>query len=82
MVVNDIAAMSEVLEQVRTLGVRFAMDDFGTGHSSLNCLHRLPLDVLKIDRTFISGASRKSQYGAILHAIVELAFNLDMQVIC
>ena len=80
-VVNDIEEMAGILSQVKALGVRLAMDDFGTGHSSLNCLHRLPLDVLKIDRTFINSAASKSQHGAILHAIVELAFNLDMKVI-
>jgi len=82
MVMDDLEAMSHVLNRLKDLGVLLAMDDFGTGHSSLTCLHKFPLDVLKIDRSFINSAGRKERYyGAILHSIVELATNLDMSVI-
>ena len=82
MVMDDLDHMSEVLHQLKDLGVGLAMDDFGTGHSSLTCLHRFPLDVLKIDRSFINSAGRKERhYGAILHSVIELAGNLDMHVI-
>jgi len=82
MVMDDLEQMSEVLEKLKELGVGLAMDDFGTGHSSLTCLHRFPLDVLKIDRSFINSAGRKERhYGAILHSVIELAKNLDMKVI-
>jgi len=74
--------MSQVLNQLKELGVGLAMDDFGTGHSSLTCLHRFPLDVLKIDRSFINSVGRKERhYGAILHSVIALAENLDMAVI-
>ncbi len=82
MVMNDLEQMTEVLTHLKELGVGLAMDDFGTGHSSLTCLHKFPLDVLKIDRSFINSAGRKERYyGAILHSVIELAGNLDMTVI-
>jgi diguanylate cyclase (GGDEF)-like protein len=82
MVMDDLDEMSQVLTRLKDLGVGLAMDDFGTGHSSLTCLHRFPLDVLKIDRSFINSVGRKERhYGAILHSVIELAENLDMAVI-
>ncbi|MEO1236998.1 MAG: EAL domain-containing protein, partial [Planctomycetota bacterium] len=82
MVVNDVAEMGQKLAALRELGVRLALDDFGTGHSSLNVLQELPLDILKIDRTFIANAGDAvRRYGAIIATITELAQNLDMQVI-
>ena len=82
MVMDDLEHMAEVLNKLKELGVGLAMDDFGTGHSSLTCLHKFPLDVLKIDRSFINSAGRKERYyGAILYSVIELATNLDMTVI-
>lgn len=82
MVMDDLEEMSRVLGRLKDLGVGLAMDDFGTGHSSLTCLHKFPLDILKIDRSFINSVGRKERYyGAILHSVVELASNLDMAVI-
>ncbi len=82
MVMDDLDQMADVLNQLKELGVGLAMDDFGTGHSSLTCLHRFPLDVLKIDRSFINSVGRKERhYGAILYSIIELAKNLDMTVV-
>ncbi len=82
MVMDSVDEMADVLNRLKELGVQLAMDDFGTGHSSLTCLHRFPLDVLKIDRSFITSVGRKERhYGAILHSVIELAKNLDMQVI-
>lgn len=82
MVVNDVVEMGRKLSEIKELGVQLALDDFGTGHSSLNVLHELPLDTLKIDRTFIANAGDSvRRYGAIIATITELARNLDMQVI-
>lgn len=82
MVMNDVCEMAQKLYAIKRLGVRLALDDFGTGHSSLNVLHELPLDILKIDRTFIASAGDSvRRYGAIIATITELAKNLDMQVI-
>ena len=69
-----------VLEELKELGVQLHMDDFGTGYSSLSYLHRFPLDVLKIDRTFMSNLEADVEYTAVVHAIVTLAHNLNMKV--
>ena len=70
-----------ILTMLRTLGVGLHMDDFGTGYSSLNCLHSLPMDVLKIDRSFINNVSLRRDYAAVINAIVALAHNLNMRVV-
>ncbi len=57
------------------------MDDFGTGHSSLSFLHRVPMDILKIDRSFINRTGEGRKYEAIVETIVRLAHNLDMAVV-
>lgn len=70
-----------VLQALRGLGVHLLMDDFGTGYSSLSCLHRFPLNGIKVDRAFIRNVSERRDYVAVVHAIVSLARNLGMQVI-
>lgn len=57
------------------------MDDFGTGYSSLSYLHRFPIDVLKIDRSFIHNAAENSTNVAIIKTIIDLATNLKMATI-
>jgi EAL domain-containing protein (putative c-di-GMP-specific phosphodiesterase class I) len=68
------------LSQLRTLGVQIHIDDFGTGYSSLSYLQRLPVDTLKIDRTFISQLGRQAESQEIVSAIITLAHNLGMGV--
>lgn len=70
----------DVMNPLRVSGVGLYMDDFGTGHSSLSCLHRFPLDVLKIDQAFIKTMESNREYAAIVDAIVILAHNLNMKV--
>jgi diguanylate cyclase (GGDEF)-like protein len=67
------------LEALRALGVHLAIDDFGTGYSSLSYLERFPIDILKIDRTFVSSAH--AAVSPIARAIVELGRTLGLQVI-
>ncbi len=69
-----------VLNRVKAMGIRLSMDDFGTGMSSLTCLHRFPIDVLKIDRSFIKHLEKRTAYTAVVQAIVTLARNLGMSV--
>lgn len=70
-----------IMNRLRELGVRLSIDDFGTGYSSLSHLQRLPIDYLKIDRSFINLMNAKHENGEIVRAIVMLAKNLNMQVI-
>lgn len=69
------------LHRLRSLGVRLAVDDFGTGHSSLGHLRNLPIDVVKLDRSFITDLGRDSATAAIAAAVAELGRALDLQVI-
>lgn len=76
--VEDIIAKMQAL---RNKGVRFSLDDFGTGFSSLAYLKRLPLNQLKIDQSFVREARTNSRDTAIIHAIIALGHSLDMDVI-
>ncbi|HEY8601054.1 MAG TPA: EAL domain-containing protein [Thermomicrobiales bacterium] len=79
---QDIDGAIATLNGLRRLGVRLALDDFGTGHSSLSYLQRLPVDTLKLDRSFLDGTGRETMRGrAIIPAITALAHALDLTVI-
>ena len=69
-----------VLLALRKLGVRWSIDDFGTGYSSLAYLKRLPVDELKIDRSFVAGADLNGESRALLRTIVELGHSLNLSV--
>lgn len=81
MVLDEQTGVRDVLDKIRAMGVQLVMDDFGTGHSSLSSLHRFPINVVKIDRDFMNNTTSRRDYGAIVQAIVELAHNLDIQVV-
>ena len=70
-----------IMNSLRELGVQLSIDDFGTGYSSLSYLQRLPINYLKIDRSFISLMDSNYENGEIVRAIIMLARNLKMQVI-
>ncbi len=72
----------ETLETIRELGVRISLDDFGTGYSSLSHLRRLPVDTLKIDRSFITGLERSLDGQDFVQAIVSMAGSLGIDVVC
>jgi diguanylate cyclase (GGDEF)-like protein/PAS domain S-box-containing protein len=69
------------LHELKRLGVRIAIDDFGTGYSSLSYLRRFPVDILKIDKTFVDGLNGDGEGEALLRAIVELARALNLQTV-
>jgi diguanylate cyclase (GGDEF)-like protein/PAS domain S-box-containing protein len=81
LVLKDIDDTVRKMEALRRLGVRFAMDDFGTGHSSLSSLKRLPLDQLKIDQSFVRDIVVDVDDAIIVQTIIAMANNLGMDVI-
>ncbi|NEX22351.1 EAL domain-containing protein [Thiorhodococcus mannitoliphagus] len=70
-----------VLEALKRMQVRIAIDDFGTGHSSLAYLRRLPVDIIKIDKSFVQEAMSDKATAAIVKTIIELSKTLEMQVV-
>jgi len=75
-VMRDPGASHQLMRDLRDLGVRLAMDDFGTGTSSLGCLRDYPFDVIKIDRSFVQGVAANPDVLALIHATVTLVDNL------
>lgn len=80
-VLEDIESSISKMQEIKALGVQFSMDDFGTGYSSLAYLTRLPLDELKIDRSFVHHSDRKSSDAVIVETIVAMANTLGIEVI-
>lgn len=78
---HDVQLTSEILGALDALGVRLAIDDFGTGYSSLAYLKRFPLDVLKIDRTFIPDSPKDGNVSVIAEASITLGHKLGLEVI-
>ena len=77
---RDVEATITTLWQLKDLGIKIAIDDFGTGYSSLAYLKRLPLDILKIDRSFIKGIGHDVETTAIVRAIISMAKALHLTV--
>jgi len=79
-VVENVEAASEMLKQLRILGVGLSIDDFGTGYSSLSSLHRFPISTLKIDSSFVTRMNGNNENTEIVRTIMSLAGNLGMDV--
>jgi diguanylate cyclase (GGDEF)-like protein len=79
--VQDVELTKTVLEDIQRMGVKISMDDFGTGYSSLSYLQQLPLDSLKIDRSFITDLASNPKDAQIVTAIVSMAHGLTLNVI-
>jgi len=78
-VMGDANDAISVLNELKELGVKLQVDDFGTGYSSLSYLHRLPIDILKIDRSFIMAMPQGSKHTSIVRAIIALAATLGLE---
>lgn len=79
--IGDMDHVAGVLRELQELGVRVSIDDFGTGYSSLSYLHSLPLDLLKIDRSFVAAMATNGESLQIVRTIMSLAHNLGMDVV-
>lgn len=80
-VAEDIERVISIMERLKKIGIRFSMDDFGTGYSSLNYLNRLPIDEIKIDRSFVSALGRNEGDQAMVATILKMAAIFKLSVV-
>ena len=80
-VMQNVESATNMLAQIRRLGVALSLDDFGTGYSSLSYLHRFPISTLKIDRSFVSRIAENNENAEIVRTIIMLARNLGMKTV-
>lgn len=81
MLVSSVTDAATMLQQIRALGIRVSLDDFGTGYSSLNYLAQLPINTLKIDKSFVDNVCHYDQAAHLVESIISLAHGLDITVI-
>jgi diguanylate cyclase (GGDEF)-like protein/PAS domain S-box-containing protein len=79
--IADPAKALNILERLHDGGVRLSIDDFGTGYSSMSYLKRLPVDELKVDRSFVGGMITSAEDAALVRSVVDLGHNLGMEVV-
>lgn len=78
---QDFSTGHRILSRLREQGVCISLDDFGTGYSSLSYLRRLPADIVKLDRSFLSGDGQAGDSEALIHATIDMAHSLGMEVV-
>ena len=78
--INDMERMKEIMRRIRTLGVRIALDDFGTGYSSLNHIREIPLDVIKVDQSFVKDLVENEYSQSFVKMVAELASTLGVSI--
>jgi diguanylate cyclase (GGDEF)-like protein len=78
---RDTSRALETLDRLRALGIRLALDDFGTGYSSLSYLREFPIDVIKIDKSFVQGITHGSEEAAVARAVIELGRTLNIDTV-
>jgi EAL domain-containing protein (putative c-di-GMP-specific phosphodiesterase class I) len=78
---TDVTASLKVLHEIKSLGVKISVDDFGTGYSSLSYLKDLPLDTLKIDKSFTDDIILHTDKAPIVQTIIALAKNLNLKIV-
>src|SRR3546814_1299044 len=75
---DDVDVTVATLQRLKALGVHLAIDDFGTGYSSLSYLRRFPVDILKVDQSFVSGLGHDPEDSAIVQAVIQMGKALRM----
>ena len=78
--INDMERMKEILNKIRALGARIALDDFGTGYSSLNHIREIPLDVIKVDQSFVEELAEDSYSQSFIKMVAELAGAIGVSI--
>jgi EAL domain-containing protein (putative c-di-GMP-specific phosphodiesterase class I) len=79
--VSDIHSTTKIMRDLRNLGVRISIDDFGTGYSSLSYLKSMPVNTIKIDRSFINGILKNQADKQIVHSTITMVHNMGMTVV-
>jgi len=80
-IMQDVESSLVAMEKLTALGVRMSIDDFGTGYSSLSYLQKLPVSVLKIDKSFVDGVAESKEAAALVRAIIGVGQSLELQVV-
>ncbi|MBP1932980.1 sensor domain-containing protein [Ammoniphilus resinae] len=80
-IMHDPESIISMLKELKSVGIHLSIDDFGTGYSSLSYLKRLPIDILKIDKSFVQDLSENAEDAMIIKAIISLAHSLDLKVV-
>ncbi len=80
-VMEDLETCRRTLQSLHDYGIRLSLDDFGTGYSSLSCLHQLPIDVVKLDREFVTELTKDPRQEVLVRAVTGLAHDLEMLVV-
>jgi EAL domain-containing protein (putative c-di-GMP-specific phosphodiesterase class I) len=78
---QDAEKTIKMLNELKDMGIRLAMDDFGTGYSSFNYLIRFPLDIIKIDMSFIKNITEQAEHAAVVEAIISMSHSLNLKVV-
>lgn len=81
MIVKDLKTTTKILYELKEMGIHISIDDFGTGYSSLSYLNELPIDILKIDRSFIKDIETSKSCSVVTEAIISLAHALELKVV-
>ncbi|HZF79108.1 MAG TPA: EAL domain-containing protein [Rubrivivax sp.] len=81
MVMSDVERAAATLREIKAIGVQISLDDFGTGFSSLSCLSRLPIDVVKVDRSFVRDVTADAQDVSVTRAIINMTHGLQMRAL-
>ena len=80
--IDSIHRILPFVNKMRSLGIKISMDDFGSGYSSLNLLNNLPIDVLKLDKVFLSNDNLSRNQKIILSCVISMAKQLHIKVLC